>query len=395
MSQTIGGEKLTKVTYLGKAGRNPKVSGAELTRPGSYGSSKLVALAALPKGASEEEVILAVRQVAEAATDFSWLSRGDVVFIKVASNSPNRYPATTSPVAVRAMAYLLRDKGASKVIVGDKPGVQYVFQDEKGQRGSSRDILTKNGLHQAAQDSGAEVHYFDEAGYHAYFADRPEHGSNWKGPLMLPKILTEVDHVVLLPRVSRHVLAGSTNGLKAAVGWLRDDSRLELHRDAKSFLKKIVEINDATVLREKLRMVLTVATKVQTTFGPDRGFVVEPEPGLVFGSESLLAHDMVALGWLLWNRERATPPSHLSWYRDPYQFYPGAMNRAFVGTIWGFQALLRSETYHTMPILSVRTDPLLSQAASLWGGIPQLNLQDVSGMLPEEIREYLLQKVTA
>ena len=86
------------------------------------------------------------------------------------------------------------------------------------------------------------------------------------------------------------------------MGWLRDDSRLELHRDAKSFLQKIVEINDATVLRQKLRMVLTVATKVQTTLGPDRGFIVEPEPGLVFGSESLLAHDMVALGWLLWNR---------------------------------------------------------------------------------------------
>jgi uncharacterized protein (DUF362 family) len=366
-----------------------------LTRPDSYGLSKLVALAALSKGSSEEKTVSAVRRVTEAATNFSWLSRGDVVFIKLASNSPKRYPATTSPLAVRAMVGLLRDKGASKVIVGDKPGVQYVYQDKKGQRGSSRDILTRNGLHQAAQDSGAEVHYFDEAGYDAYFADHPEHESNWQGALMLPKILTEVDHVVLLPRVSRHVLAGSTNGLKAAVGWLRDDSRLELHRDAKSFLQKIVEINDATVLRQKLRMVLTVATKVQTTFGPDRGFVVEPEPGLVFGSESLLAHDMVALGWLLWNRERSTPPSHLSWYRDPYQSYPGAMNRAFVGTIWGLQELLKSETYHTIPIYSVRTDPLLSRAASLWGGIPQLNLQDVSASLPEDIREYLLQKATS
>jgi hypothetical protein len=116
---------------------------------------------------------------------------------------------------------------------------------------------------------------------------------------------------------------------------------------------------------------------------------------LVFGSDSLLAHDMVALGWLLWNRERATPPAHLSWYRDPYQFYPGAMNRVFVGTIWGLQEFLKSEAYRTMPIFSVRTDPLLSRAASIWGGIPQLNLQDVSGMLPENIREYLLQKATS
>ena len=232
-----------------------------MTRPVIYASGELVALAALAKGSSEEQVVLAVRRVAEAATDFSWLSQGDVVFIKVASNSPNRYPATTSPLAVRAMVGLLRDQGAGQVMVGDKPGVEHVYQDKKGQRGSSRDILTRNGLHQAAQDSGAEVHYFDEAGYEAYFADRPEHESHWQGALMLPRILNEVDHVVLLP-VSRHVLAGSTLGLKAAVGWLRDDSRLELHRDTKSFQEKAVEINDATVLRQKLRMVLTVAAKV-------------------------------------------------------------------------------------------------------------------------------------
>ena len=71
------------------------------------------------------------------------------------------------------------------------------------------------------------------------------------------------------------------------------------------------------------------------------------------------------------------------------------MNHAFVGTIWGLQELLKSETYRSIPISSVHTDPLLSRAAKIWGGIPQLNLQDVSGMLPEDIRAYLLQKVTA
>jgi hypothetical protein len=70
--------------------RRTQFRGATLTRPDSYGSSKLVAVVALAKGASEERVILAVRRVAEAATDFSWLSQGDVVFIKVAANSPNK-----------------------------------------------------------------------------------------------------------------------------------------------------------------------------------------------------------------------------------------------------------------------------------------------------------------
>ncbi len=356
--------------------------------------SELVTLKGLPPGAGEKEVIAAVRNVAEGATDFSWLSRGDAVLIKTAVNSPRRYPATTSPLSIRAMVGLLKERGAGKVVVTDKPGVKYVYQDEDGQRGSSRKVMIANGLHHAALESGAEVHYFDEAGYDAYFGDRTENESHWRGELILPNVLNEVDHIVLLPRVSRHVLAGSTLGLKAAVGWLRDDSRLELHRDAESLFEKTAEINDSKTLRQKLRLVLTDATKVQTTFGPDYGFVAEPNPGLIFGSESLLAHDMAALGWLLWNRDYATPEDRMTWYRDPYLTHPGTINRLFVWHTWGVRQFLRSETYKTVPISSVRTDPVISRAAVMWGGLPRLELEDVGAGLDKDIIAYLLGKAT-
>jgi uncharacterized protein (DUF362 family) len=370
----------------------PKTAPQSPGTPVWSGQSAPVALAAVAKASGEETLLAAVKRVAEAASDFSWLSPGDAVLLKPASNSGNRYPATTSPLAVRAMAGLLKEKGAGRVILGDKAGVQYVYQEEKGQRGATRKLMRRNGLEQAALEAGGEVLCFEEAGYGAYFGDRTEHPGHWRGELMLPRILTQVDHVVLLPRVSRHVLAGSTLGLKAAVGWLRDDSRLELHRDAASFLAKIVEINDAAVLRQKLRLVLSVATKVQTTFGPDRGYAAEPDPGLIFASASLLAHDMVALSWLLWNREFETPAWQLSWLKDPYQTYPGALNRAFVGHIWGAGELLKSETYATVPIVSVATDPLLSRGSHLWGGLPRLEVEDVGGRLPESIKSYLLEK---
>jgi uncharacterized protein (DUF362 family) len=368
-----------------------------MTGPAPYfsGTRERVALKAVSLKAGDHAVIAAVRTVTEAATDFSWLSRGDTVLIKLSSNSTNRYPATTSPLAVRAMVGLLKQRGAGTVIVADKPGVRYVYQDEGGRRGSSREILMKNGLHRAAFESGAEAHYFDEAGYDSYYGERMGQESHWKGELMLPNILNQVDHVVLLPRVSRHVLAGTTLGLKTAVGWLRDDSRLELHRDAKSFFEKAAEINDARVLRQKLRLVLTVATKVQTTFGPDRGFVAEPDPGLVFCSESLLAHDMVSLGWLLWNREYTTPDDRVNWYRDPYLTCPGALNRLFVGYVWGVDQFLRSESYRTVPIQSVRSDPVISRAAAMWGGFPRLELEDVGSELDKSIKAYLLDKAEA
>jgi uncharacterized protein (DUF362 family) len=363
--------------------------------PDIIDSVETVSLFAVPRGAGAGEVMEAVRRVAGSATDFSWLSRGDVVFVKPVSNSANPYPATTSPIAIQAMVRLLLEKGARKVIVGDKPGVQSVYQDENRRKGSSREIMSKNGLQQAASDAGAEVFYFDEAGYDAYFPDGTGTEGHWKGPILLPNILNQVDHVVLLPRVSRHVLAGTTLGLKAAVGWLRDDSRLELHQDAESFLEKTAEINDAHALRQKLRLVLSVATRVQTSFGPDRGFAAEPDPGLVFGSESLLAHDMVALGWLLWNRENATPAGQLSWFRDPYVTYPGMMNRIFVGSIWGVGAFLKSGTYATVPITSVRTDPVIGRAASIWGGLPKIELDDVSGRLPGKIAGFLHEKAAS
>ena len=62
-----------------------------------------VFLAGVRKGSSEKLVREAVRASAETATDFSWLSRGDSVFIKPALNSGNNYPATTNPAGIKAI----------------------------------------------------------------------------------------------------------------------------------------------------------------------------------------------------------------------------------------------------------------------------------------------------
>jgi hypothetical protein len=51
------------------------------------------------------------KKTVEAATDFSWLSAGDSVFIKLSLNSSNPYPATTDPWSLAFMIRLLREKG--------------------------------------------------------------------------------------------------------------------------------------------------------------------------------------------------------------------------------------------------------------------------------------------
>ena len=73
------------------------------SKPLVPGPKTKVFLAGVSKNAPESAVKQAVRCSTEAATDFSWLSKGDTVFIKPAINSGNPYPATTSPIAVAAV----------------------------------------------------------------------------------------------------------------------------------------------------------------------------------------------------------------------------------------------------------------------------------------------------
>lgn len=345
-----------------------------------------VHLAAVPADASPSAVMDAVAAAAQAAGGLAWLRPGDSVFIKLAANSPAPYPATTSPLALTAMARLLKDHGAGRVVAGDKPGVAHVRQEPGRRRGNGLEVMRENGLMAAAQAAGAEVHAFDQAGYDAYFAeDPPGPDGHWQEPLLLPNVLREVDHVVLLPRVGRHVLAGSSLGLKLGVGWLRDDSRLLLHRDAASFAEKIAEINFVPSLAARVRLTLSLADRVLTTFGPDQGFAARPDPGLVIASPDLLAHDMVALAWLVWCREHATPPGKLGRTQDPYRLWPGLFNRLFVGGVWGMAALLACQAMAAPELASPAADPVQARAARLRGGWPRVALRPVGAEPPAAI----------
>ena len=154
----------------------------------------------------------------------------------------------------------------------------------------------------------------------------------------MPKILKEVDHILLMPRCARHVLAGSTLGLKAAVGYWRTDTRLEYHRDASTFQEKQAEGNTVGTLLKKQRMVILQPDQILTTFGPDKGLVLQPEIGLVMASESVVAHDMVSLAWLMENR-RDIPSSEKDWFKDPYgsQWIVSAANHWVVNKLGGLR----------------------------------------------------------
>jgi len=367
-----------------------KITASGLEKPAAGAESKLF-LQGLAKGSSDHAIARAVKAAANAATDFSWLGKGDRVLLKPACNSGNPYPATTCPTGIRAMVELLREKGAGKVILADMAGVQWVKLSKDGIRGSTRKLMEKNGMLQAAEVPGAEPYFPEEHGWGDFFEDGPSPGSGWKAGIMMPKILKEVDHIVLMPRTSRHMIAGTTLGLKAAVGYLRHDSRLEYHRDAGSFYAKTAGINTVPSLKNKLRLVLTVGTKTLATQGPDNGCIVEPETGLVFASESILAHDMVSLAWLLLNRE-AAPASKKSRLRDPaaenYLLNPGV-----VLLLGGPKQAAKTQRIENFELNSVWSEPTLKHAFQLFGQVPVVKLLDPDRSVPKNLLERISKMV--
>jgi uncharacterized protein (DUF362 family) len=369
------------------AGANPM---AALTH--APGEATPVALAGVKRGAAAADVAAAVRRAALAATDFSWLSHGDSVLIKPVCNSGNVYPATTDPVALHAMVHLLFARGAGRVVVADMSGVQFVRFYPDATSGSTRALMTGNGLAKAAEEAGAVVHAFEEAGWDGFFAERLDAAAHWDEPLFLPNILRQVDHVVLMPRCSRHIMAGSTLGLKAAVGWWRHDARLTYHRGAGSLAEKTAEANLTPTIRAKQRLVLTSATKVLATFGPDEGHVVEPETGLIIASPSVVAHDTVSLCWLLENRRTLTAAQRGGPIDDPFDSgpIPELGNRIVVNWLGGgLGGALGAERLRRHSFESLWQDRVLRRAYELAGGVPRLEIRDDERSVPVALRQRL------
>jgi uncharacterized protein (DUF362 family) len=336
----------------------------------------------------DEQVKSAIRDAAEAATDFCWLSQGDAAFIKPVLNSGNPYPDTTSPLAVKVMIELLREKGAGRIIVGDMSGVEHVKLSKGGVRGSTRRLMQSSGMAAAVLAAGGELCAFEEGGWDGFYAEPPAAGSNWRGELMMPKILREVEHIILMPRCGRHVLAGASLGLKAAVGYWRTDTRLEYHRDASTFHEKTAEGSTVATLLEKQRLVVTVADKILATFGPDDGRVCQPKTGLVIASESVVAHDMMSLAWLTETR-RVMPAAAQHSFRDNSRLLASLGNRVVVGLLSNWNTALASQTLTKNVISSIEDDRVLNHAYQVLGGRPQIVLQVANNLVPEDLQRRL------
>jgi len=270
------------------------------------------------------------------AVDISFLSPGDSVFLKVACNSDNDHPAVTNPEAIPLLVSFLKKQGAGDIYVGDQSGVETVRLTKKKRVSSTRTLMKKNGLLEAISASGAKIHCFDDQGWDGYFHELPDFQSTWENGIFLPKIINEVDHIIYLPRLGTHAIAGYTCAIKNAVGWLRDDSRLELHQQADTFFEKIAEISHFPSIRNKLRFSLTIADSALLNIGPDIGSTHAFDGTLFLAADNLVDHDCIASLLLRWFDAQNTSIFDMI---HPYPNQVNFWNKWLVKKTWGKSAM--------------------------------------------------------
>lgn len=350
------------------------------------GQWETVSLAPVNREPSSQEMDRAIREATFAVDSLDWLQPGDTVLIKPVINSGKPYPSTTSPLAIASMVRLLKEKGAGRVVVGDMSGVGHLDQRPEGCKGSSRKLAKSAGLLPVVLEAGAEWAFFEEAGWEGFYAEQPVPGSHWRGGIMLPNLLQEVDHIVSMPRCSRHALLGNTLGLKSVVGYMRYDTRLEYHHAAKSIQEKTAEANTVPTLLQKQRLVVTAADKVLATFGPDLGHVIAPPQGLVIASRSLVAHDMVSLAWLIGHWRQAPWRNKLA-LTDPSsnKVVANLANRVVASMLGGWKWGLSAQSMEHSQQPDIWRDRTLQRAFELMGGIPDILLQPTQPSLSPQL----------
>src|SRR5512138_3858063 len=80
------------------------------------------------------------------------VSRGDTILLKPNFNTADPPPGSSDPLFVRAVIELLHDYGAARVVLGESSMIGT----------STRKILAKAGMLDAARQAGAEVLVFEE-----------------------------------------------------------------------------------------------------------------------------------------------------------------------------------------------------------------------------------------
>jgi hypothetical protein len=185
-----------------------------------------------------------------------------------------------------------------------------------------------------------------------------------------------------------HALAGTSLGTKLGVGWLRDDSRLHLHRRGDAFYELCAEVNQARPIRDRLRLVVTMGPSALLDIGPDFGSVADFGAVVTVASTRLLDHDLVATALLRWLDDREASFFDAA---EPYPGWADFFNRKLVLETWGDAEAASYRHLVPAPLGGgLAFDRSLSHLATLQGERPsRIVVEQAGDALPDDLVGWL------
>lgn len=202
------------------------------------------------------------------------ISKGDTVMVKPNFNSDDPFPASSDPEFVKAVASLLYEAGASKVIIIESSGMPWL---------PTKNVMEKMGMLKAAEECNAQVRILDNREW----ADLNIDGKFWKNVSIAKDALEKEAKFVWLPCMKTHRYARFSLSLKLAVGLLNFRQRGDLH--SAHLEEKIAELN----LAVRPNLIIMDGRKCFVTGGPDVGQI--EQPNILLASGDRIAIDVEAL----------------------------------------------------------------------------------------------------
>ena len=232
--------------------------------PAAGGDPAQVHVVGVPRGpvyGNEEhqrQIDAQVEKVLQATFDLERIQPGHTVLLKVAANSPYKYPMVAHPMVVRAVIRVAKARGA-RVLIVDQPGFEHVFNTgddrlrEKVRKlvagtftgyAHGMDVHRSNGLLQVAEDEGVpfeagdlESDYEQVTGQFQHWPERrfglrkQQAGFRVHRRALQAARHPDTFHVISITRPAAHVMAGHTGPIKTWYGWIYTADRLWSHVD--------------------------------------------------------------------------------------------------------------------------------------------------------------------
>lgn len=216
-----------------------------------------------------------VQTVIARTRDLDFIKPGDKVLVKPNVNSDDPAPGTTHPEALGEVVRLAKARGAY-VIVGDRSNPRW----------KTIPAMKETGIYQAAQEAGADeiVGFEDED----WIRVKPEGSLYWPNGFRVPKRLAGINHIISVPVLHTHSIAGHSLAIKNLVGLIHPADRGFFHASGKA-QEMITEIS----LAIKPALNIIEGTKAFIDGGPSQGTLVEPK--VYLASKDVLLADLTGI----------------------------------------------------------------------------------------------------